>query len=61
MAQSRILKEMHESARGLHEAGIISDTEMREFDELCLPKKRITSKQKQNKLHTPLKPINLLP
>ena len=32
---SRILDEMHETTRGLHEAGLISKRRMREFDALC--------------------------
>jgi len=27
---------MHETARGLHAAGVFSDTTMREFDKVCL-------------------------
>lgn len=33
---SRILKEMHETARGMHDAGTLNLTTMREFDALCL-------------------------
>jgi len=36
MAQSRILKEVHETARGLHAAGVLSDMTMRDFDKVCL-------------------------
>ena len=36
MAQSRILQEMHETARGLHAAGVFLDTTMRDFDKVCL-------------------------
>lgn len=32
--KSRIIEEMHETARGLHEAGLISKRRMREFDAL---------------------------
>lgn len=35
--QSRILKEMHETMRGLHRAGVADQQTMREFDALCLP------------------------
>ena len=31
----RILVEMHETARGLHSAGVISKRRMGEFDALC--------------------------
>jgi len=33
--KSRILSEMHETARGLHGAGVISKRRMSEFDALC--------------------------
>lgn len=33
---SRILEEVHETARDLHEAGFIDARRMREFDALCL-------------------------
>jgi putative transcriptional regulator len=36
MAKSRILQEVHETARGLHAAGVLSDVTMREFDKVCL-------------------------
>lgn len=36
MAQSRILQEVHETARGLHTAGVFSDMTMRNFDAVCL-------------------------
>ena len=36
MAKSRILEEVHETARGLHAAGVVSDTTMRDFDKVCL-------------------------
>jgi len=34
---SRILKEMHETAKDMHDAGTLDTTTMREFDALCLP------------------------
>ena|SRR5208282_1517441 len=34
---SRILKNVHRSAKRLHDAGHMSDLTMREFDALCLP------------------------
>ncbi len=34
---SRILRNVHETARGLHRAGVIDKATMREFDALCLP------------------------
>lgn len=33
--KSRIIEEMHETARGLHKAGLISKRRMREFDALA--------------------------
>src|SRR5262249_15082903 len=36
MAQSRILQEVHETARGLHDAGDFADMTMRDFDKVCL-------------------------
>jgi putative transcriptional regulator len=35
--KSRILTEVHETARDLHKAGAIDMATMREFDALCLP------------------------
>jgi putative transcriptional regulator len=32
-----ILEVVHESAKGLYDAGIVDATTMHEFDELCLP------------------------
>jgi putative transcriptional regulator len=37
MKKSRIIDEMHETARGLQRAGIIDKRTMREFDALCMP------------------------
>jgi putative transcriptional regulator len=34
---SRILKNVHASAKGLHKAGFLDALTMREFDALCLP------------------------
>ncbi len=33
-----ILKVVHETARGLHKAGLMETKTMREFDALCLPR-----------------------
>jgi len=35
--RSRILEAVHETAKGLHEAGVMEEMTMREFDALCLP------------------------
>lgn len=32
-----ILDTIHESAKGLHKAGVMNDVTLREFDALCLP------------------------
>ncbi|MDA1090414.1 MAG: DNA-binding transcriptional regulator [Proteobacteria bacterium] len=34
---SPILDAVHETARGMHDAGVMSEMTMREFDALCLP------------------------
>ncbi|HLD14804.1 MAG TPA: DNA-binding transcriptional regulator [Burkholderiales bacterium] len=36
-----ILKVVHETARGLHVAGLMDTKTMREFDALCLPQVRV--------------------
>lgn len=33
----KILETVHETAKGLHDAGVMKATTMREFDALCLP------------------------
>ncbi len=51
--KSRILDEMHETARGLHSAGLISKRRMGEFDALChldvheMPPQRIKTLRRQ--------------
>ena len=37
MAKKRILETVHETAKGLHKAGVMNTMTMREFDALCLP------------------------
>ncbi len=34
--RSSLMASVHESAKGLHDAGVMSKRTMREFDELCL-------------------------
>ena len=41
--ESEALMVMHQQAEGLHRLGIISDAEMREFDEDCLVKEPDTA------------------
>ena len=38
MATKKILDVVHETARGLHKAGVMDAKTMREFDALCLPR-----------------------
>ena len=43
---SKILKELHETAKNMHDIGTLDTTTMREFDALCLsPVKKLTAKQ----------------
>ena len=35
--KSAILAAVHDTAKGLHEAGVMDQVTMREFDRLCLP------------------------
>jgi putative transcriptional regulator len=37
MARKKILDTVHETAKGLHKAGVMDTRTMREFDALCLP------------------------
>ena len=37
MTKKRILNTVHETAKGLHKAGVMGTQTMREFDALCLP------------------------
>jgi putative transcriptional regulator len=36
MAKSRLLNEVHATAKGLQDIGVVSEITMREFDRLCL-------------------------
>lgn len=45
---SRILKEMHETAKNMYDAGLIDAEAMREFDELCLPQEEQTDEKDEN-------------
>ena len=35
--KSTILEAVHETAKGLHKAGVMDQVTMREFDQMCLP------------------------
>jgi len=50
--KSEALMVMHQQAEGLHRLGIISDDEMKEFDEGCLVKELKTAykAEKSNKM-----------
>lgn len=37
MAKKKILDTVHQTAKGLHKAGVMDKQTMREFDALCLP------------------------
>lgn len=52
MKKSRILAEVHETARGLHRAGAIDKRTMRDFDALCLPSVRNLSASQIRALRT---------
>jgi putative transcriptional regulator len=46
MARKRILDTVHETASGLHKAGVMDTRTMREFEALCLPPvKNLTAAQ----------------
>jgi putative transcriptional regulator len=46
MMASKILKELHETAKDMHGIGTLDTTTMREFDALCLPPvKKLTARQ----------------
>ena len=48
--QSEILQVIHEDMKGMHQLGIISDAEMREFDEGCLVQEPETAYSADNSL-----------
>lgn len=37
-SKNRITEVVYQTVKGLHDAGVLNKTTMREFDELCLPK-----------------------
>ena len=41
MTHKTLLDTVHETAKGLHKAGVMDTTTMREFDALCLPPVKI--------------------
>ena len=50
--RSEALMVTHQDAEGLHRLGIISDAEMREFDEDCLIQEPETAKEAEKPLKT---------
>ena len=48
----KILDTVHETARGLHEAGVMDTRTMREFDALCLQPVKILSAAQIKRLRT---------
>ncbi len=50
MANKPILEVVHETAKGLHKAGVMDATTMREFDALCLPPVKIYSARQIKRL-----------
>jgi len=49
--QSEALMVIHQDAEGLHRLGIISDAEMREFDEGCLVKEPETAYEAEKSIN----------
>jgi DNA-binding transcriptional regulator YiaG len=47
--ESDILKMIHENAIANYKIGILSEAEMREYDELCLPPEALKDKTAQKK------------
>ena len=50
-----ILKVVHEGAKDLHEAGLMNDVTMREFDALCLPPVKSYTPEQIHRLRTRVK------
>jgi DNA-binding transcriptional regulator YiaG len=50
--QSAILEAVHETAQGLHNAGVMESVTMREFDRLCLPPIERLQPEEIEKMHT---------
>ena len=54
--ESEMIQVIHENMKGMHEAGIISDARMREFDEMCLA--QAAPKIRKAESPAPVKPIS---
>jgi len=48
--QSEAMQVIHEDMKGMHEAGIINDYRMKEFDEMCLVKEPKTEYSVQKRI-----------
>ena len=55
MTNSKITEVIYKTARDLYNSGLMTDEEMREFDEMCMPDLQlITSEFKDNKEDKPV-------
>jgi putative transcriptional regulator len=52
---NKVLETVHETARGLHEAGVMNTRTMREFDALCLQPVKALSAAQIKRLRTRLR------
>lgn len=52
MSNKSILDMVHETAKGLHDAGVMKEITMREFDALCLPPVKHYSATQIRKIRT---------
>lgn len=56
-SKSGILEAVHDTAKGLHKAGAMSQVTLREFDYLCLPPiEPLEPEELRNRRRTPLLP-----
>lgn len=55
MMDKSILDMVHDSAKGLHAAGVMKETTLREFDALCLPPVKEYSAVQIKRIRTRLK------
>ena len=42
--ESEALKVIHQDAKAMYKSGVITETEMREYDEICLPSPKTENK-----------------
>jgi DNA-binding transcriptional regulator YiaG len=55
--QNEFLGSLYETAEGLHKIGLISDVEMREYDESCLVHEPETAPKPGNSRNQPIAPV----